>query len=791
MKYNINKIAVIGSGIMGSRIACLFASIQKEVLLFDMVSPNDLSKTDKKSRNTIVNTALQTAIKSSPSPVYSSTDIKNITTCNLEDDLSLLKNVDWIIEVIVENLDAKKSLYNKILSYRKEGSIITTNTSGIPIHLLIENQSEEFKSNFCGTHFFNPPRYLPLLEIIPTKDTNPALIDFLIDFGNRFLGKTTVLCKDTPAFIANRIGMFSLMNIFHLMEEFKFQIDEIDFLTGPIIGRPKSASFRTADIVGIDTLIKVANGIFDNCKNDEANNIFSLPSWLQKMQELHWLGDKTKQGFYKKVKSENNTEILTLNISNFEYQPKLKKLFPSLQTIKNIDSLTERLKKIHQLEDNAGMFYKKMNATIFSYISFRIPEISNNLYNIDNAIKAGFGWEIGAFELWDLLGVEVMCTWMKVNNINYAKWIDTMLSKGITQFYIIKDNQKFYYDIDAAMYMLIPNQQQCIILEQYNNKIVWQNAACKLMDIGDEVLGLKWDTKMNTIGGEVIEGINQSIQIAEKNFKGIVIANDGPNFSVGANIALILMMAVEQDYDELEMAIATFQNTMMRIKYSSIPIAVAPHGLCFGGGCELSLHADFLRFVPETYIGLVEVGIGLIPAGGGTKEFTIRASDDVQVDEPDTIPLKNWFLKIATGQVSTSAFDAQKIGILRKGIDKVVMNPTNRIFEAKQSILQIQNTGYIKPIPRKDIRVLGRGGLALLEVGANAMLESGFATKHEIKVANKLANVMCGGDISEPTLVSEQYLLNLEREAFLSLCGEKKTLERIESMLKTGKTIRN
>ncbi|MCX8481130.1 MAG: 3-hydroxyacyl-CoA dehydrogenase family protein, partial [Sediminibacterium sp.] len=558
-----------------------------------------------------------------------------------------------------------------------------------------------------------------------------------------------------------------------------------------VIGRPKSATFRTADVVGIDTLVKVAKGVADNCPDDEAKKMFAIPSWLDKMVANNWLGDKTKQGFYKKTTSENGTEILTLNLANLEYQPKLKKLFPTLQAIKNIDSLTERLKKIHLLEDNAGMFYKKMNATIFSYISFRIPEITNHIFNIDNAIKAGFGWEIGAFELWDLLGVGEMCTWMGVNKINYAHWIDTMLLKGFTQFYLIKDNKKYYYDIETETYQLIPNQQQCIIYEQYKNNIVWQNDSCKLIDIGDEVLGLKWNTKMNTIGGDVIAGINQSIQIAEKDFKGIVIANDGPNFSVGANIALILMMAVEQDYDELDLAIATFQNTMMRIKYSSIPIAVAPHGLCFGGGCELSLHADILRFVPETYIGLVEVGIGLIPAGGGTKEFTIRASDEVHVDEPDTIPLKNWFLKIATGQVSTSAFDAQKLGILRKGIDKVVMNPAYRIFEAKQSILQIQNTGYLKPIPRKDIRVLGRTGLGLLEIGANAMLQSGYATKHEIKVANKLANVMCGGDLSETTVVSEQYLLNLEREAFLSLCGEKKTLERIESMLKTGKTIRN
>lgn len=791
MKFKTNTIAVIGSGIMGSRIACLFSSIQKEVLLFDIVHPNNINDTDKKLRNTLVNTGLQTALKSNPKPLYDDADIKNITTCNLEDDLNKLKDVDWIIEVIVENIEAKKNLFNKIQAYRKPNSIITSNTSGIPIHLLIEGQTPDFKKHFCGTHFFNPPRYLPLLEIIPTPDTDPELIDFLMDFGSRFLGKNTVLCKDTPAFIANRIGVFSMMNTFHLMTEFQLGIDEIDFLTGPIIGRPKSASFRTADIVGIDTLIKVANGIYNHCKQDEANAIFKIPNWLQKMEDNAWLGDKTKQGFYKKIQSGKDKEILTLNLTNFEYEPKKKKLFPNLQDIRNIDSLHERLIKTNQLQDSVGLFYKKMNASLFSYISFRISEISDNIYSIDQAIQAGFGWEIGIFELWDLLNVSSFCKWMKENNVAYANWIETMIAKGCSCFYTIENNKKYYYDIHSESYQPIPNQQQVIIYEHYKNKIVWQNQACKLIDIGDEVLGLKWNTKMNTIGGDVLAGISHSIDIAEKNYKGIVIANDGLNFSVGANIALILMLASEQEYDELDIAITTFQNTMMRIKYSGIPIAVAPHGLCFGGGCEISLHADILRFAPETYIGLVEVGIGLIPAGGGTKECTIRANNDLQKDEPETIPLKNWFLKIATGQVSTSAFEAQKMGILRTGIDEVVMNPNHRIDAAKQAILQIQTNGYKKPIPRKDILVLGKTGLGLLQVGAHSMLMGGYASAHDIKVANKLAYIMCGGDLSEPTHVSEQYLLNLEKEAFLSLCGERKTLERIEAMLKTGKALRN
>jgi len=791
-KRIIKKVGVLGSGVMGSRIACHFAGIGLQVLLLDIVPKEAVESKKSSERNKIVNDALTAAIKSNPSPVYHKNVIKKITTGNFDDDMKKISDCDWVIEVVVERLDIKKQVYEKVEQFRKPGTLITSNTSGIPIHMLSEGRSDDFKKHFCGTHFFNPPRYLRLLEIIPTPDTDPAIIDFLMNYGDLYLGKTTVLCKDTPAFIANRIGVFGIMSLFKLVDKLDLTIDEVDALTGPIIGRPKSATFRTADVVGIDTLVKVAKGVADNCPNDEARDAFIIPAWLQKMVDNNWLGDKTGQGFFKKTKGSGvEKEILTLDLKSFEYKPRVKPKFATLETAKPIDDLYTRLKMLVAGNDKAGEFYRHFHYGLFSYISHRIPEISDELYRVDDAMMAGFGWEIGAFESWDVLDVERTAKAMRDAGYKIAGWIDEMLAAGNRSFYKIEGGKKLYYDQNSKTYKPLPGGDAFIVMSNYQDKQIWKNGSCKLYDLGDEVLGLQWFTKMGSIGGDVLAGIQTAIDKAEKNYKGLVIANEGPNFSAGANVGMIFMLAIDQEYDELDMAIRMFQNTMMRARYSSIPVITAAHGLTLGGACELSLHSDKCCPAAETYTGLVELGVGLIPGGGGTKEFTLRASDEMHEDEPETITLKNRFLSIATAKVATSAFEGFDIGIYRKGLDEVIMNQGRRIAEAKKSVIEIYDSGYSMPVQRKDVKVLGQSALGALYAGINGMWRANYATDHDVVVAKKLAYVMCGGDLSEPSFVSEQYLLDLEREAFLSLCGEKKTLERIQSVLKVGKPIRN
>ncbi len=790
MQRSIKNVVVLGSGVMGSRITCHFAGVGVKVLLLDRLTPGAEESTNKKERNKLVDDSLTSSVKSNPSPLYTSAAAKNISTGNFTDDIAKLSSADWIIEVVVERLDIKKLIYDEVEKYRKPGTLVSSNTSGIPIHLMAEGRSEDFQKHFCGTHFFNPPRYLRLLEVIPTPKTDAAVVDFFMHYGDVFLGKTTVLCKDTPAFIANRVGVFSMMSVVHIMEKLELSIDEIESLTGPIMGRPKSATFRTADVVGIDTLVKVAKGVADNCPNDEAKNIFSLPNWLEKMVEQNWLGDKTGQGFFKKVKTPTSKEILTLNLKTFEYEPRNKPKFASIAAAKAIESLPERIKVLYAGKDKGGEFIRQFHFALFSYISHRIPEISDELYRVDDALKAGFGWEIGAFETWDALGVSKVIEDMKAAGVAVAPWAETMANKGLS-FYQVKEGKRYYYDVATQEYKLIPGAASFIILSDHKEKTIWKNVACNLVDIGDGVAGFSWNTKMNSIGGEVLEGLNKSIAIAEEKCNGLVIANEGNLFSAGANVGMIFMLAIEQDYEELDMAIRTFQNTMMRVRYSSIPVGIAPHGLTLGGGCEMNLHADTIAAAAETYIGLVELGIGVIPGGGGTKEFVLRASDEMHVDEPDTITLKNRFLQIATAKVATSAHEAMEMGIFRKGQDSIVLNQSRRIAKAKEQVLDLFNAGYTQPQQRKDIKVLGKGALGALYAGINAMWRGGYATDHDMLVAKKLAYVMCGGDLSEQTLVNEQYLLDLEREAFLSLCGEKKTLERIQSVITSGRPIRN
>jgi 3-hydroxyacyl-CoA dehydrogenase len=791
-KRVIKKVAVLGSGVMGSRIALHFAGIGLQVLLLDIVPAEAKESQKKAERNKIVNDSLQAAIKSNPSPVYHKDVVKKVTTGNFYDNLNELANYDWIIEVVVERLDIKRSLFEKVEAVRKPGTLITSNTSGIPIHLLSEGRSADFKKHFSGTHFFNPPRYLRLLEIIPTPETDPEVTAFLMEYGDLYLGKTTVLAKDTPAFIANRIGVYGIMAIFQLVDKLGLTIDEVDALTGPLIGRPKSATFRTADVVGIDTLVKVAKGVGENCPADEQRSVFEIPAWLNKVVENNWLGDKTGQGFFSKRKSESGEkEIYSLDLKTLEYKPRQKSKFATVDAAKPVEDLKQRLRILTAGKDKAGEFYRHFHYGLFSYISHRIPEISDEIYRIDDAMMAGFGWEIGAFESWDVLGVGKVSEEMKKAGYAVAPWVDEMVAAGNKNFYKIENGKKLSYDIASKSYKPIPGTEAFLILSDQKDKIVWQNNSCHIYDIGDEVLGLQWNSKMNSIGGDVLAGINKAIELAEKNYKGLVIANEGPNFSAGANVGMIFMLAIEQEYDELDFAIRLFQNTMMRVRYSAIPVVVAPHGLALGGACEMSLHADKCCPAAETYTGLVELGVGLIPGGGGTKEFVLRANDEMHEDEPDTITLKNRFLTIATAKVATSAAEGFQIGVYRKGLDEIVMNQNRRVTEAKKSVLEFSASGYVQPVHRKDIRVPGRTALGSLYAGIHGMQQANYATAHDALVARKLAYVMCGGDLTEPSLVSEQYLLDLEREAFLSLCGEKKSLERIQSVLKTGKPVRN
>ena len=796
MKKNrhINKVAVIGSGIMGSRIACHFANIGVEVLLLDIVS-FDLTEEqlkDKKFRNSIVNDALKSTLKSKPSPIYSKDFVSRITTGNLDDDLQKISDADWIIEVVVERLDIKKQVFEKIENYRKEGTLISSNTSGIPIESMINGRSEDFQKHFCGTHFFNPPRYLKLLEIIPTSKTDSEITDFLMHYGDKFLGKDMVLCKDTPAFIANRIGVANIMSLFHLVKELDLTVEEVDSLSGPIIGRPKSATFRTCDLVGLDTLIHVANGVYENCPNDEMRAKFELPDFITKMSENKWLGDKSKQGFYKKSKDENSKRIIkALNLKTLEYAPKQRSKFATIAAAKQEDNLLKRLKILIKGKDKAGEFYRKSFYSCFAYVSHRIPEITDELYKIDRALCAGFGWEVGPFQMWDALDVGKTLSKMEEEGYKAADWVHDMVKSGTTSFYSTENGTLNYYNIPTKEKEKVAGMENFIVLDHIReNNTIWSNSGCNLTDIGDGIINLEWRTKMNSIGGEVLEGIQKSIEIAEKNYKGLVIANQGTNFSVGANIAMIFMMAIEQEYEEIDFAVRAFQNTTGRIRNSSIPVVVATHGMTLGGGCEIALHADHVQASAETYIGLVEMGVGVIPGGGGTKEMAKRASQAYFSGDIELPTLKERYLNIGMAKVATSAQEAIELDLLLKNRDKVTIGVNNLITDAKAAALNLANQGYTQAVPEK-IKALGKDGLGMFMVGAHSMHAAGYITEHEKLMSEKLAYAICGGDLSAPTLVSEQYLLDLEREAFLSLCGERKTLERIEHMLKKGKPLRN
>ncbi|OBX22004.1 3-hydroxyacyl-CoA dehydrogenase [Gelidibacter algens] len=795
-KRRIKKVAIIGSGIMGSGIACHFANIGVDVLLLDIV-PRELTDAekakgltleDKAVRNRIVNDSLTASLKSKPSPIYHPSFASRITTGNLEDDIAKVKDVDWIMEVVVERLDIKKQVFEKLEKYRTPGTLITSNTSGIPIHFMSEGRSEDFQKHFCGTHFFNPARYLKLFEIIPGPKTSQEVLDFLKIYGEKFLGKTSVIAKDTPAFIGNRIGIFGIQSLFHQVKEMDLTVEEVDKLTGPVIGRPKSATFRTVDVVGLDTLVHVANGIYENCPEDEAHELFKLPDFINTMMENKWLGSKTGQGFYKK----EGKDIRTLDLNTLEYRDRKSAKFATLELTKTVDKVVDRFPILISGKDKAGEFYRKNFAAMFAYVSNRIPEITDELYKIDDAMKAGFGWEHGPFQIWDAVGVEKGIELIKAEGLEPAAWVNEMLESGNKSFYTVKEGSTFFYDIPSKKQEKVPGQDAFIILDNIRkSKEVYKNSGVVVEDLGDGILNVEFQSKMNTIGGDVLSGLNKAIDIAEKDFAGLVVGNQAANFSVGANIGMIFMMAAEQEYDELNAAIKYFQDSMMRMRYSAIPTIAAPHGMALGGGCELSMHADKVVAAAETYMGLVEFGVGVIPGGGGSKEMALRAQDLFRKGDVELNTLQEYFLTIAMAKVSTSAYEAFDLGVLQKGKDIIVVNKDRQLAMAKAHAKLMADAGYTQPIKRTDIKVLGRQALGMFMVGTDAMEDSNYISAHDQKIANKLAYVMAGGDLSEPTLVSEQYLLDLEREAFLSLATERKTLERIQHMLKTGKPLRN
>lgn len=793
MKRIIKKAAVLGSGIMGSRIACHLANIGVEVLLLDILPseiPENQAK-DKQARNKLVNEALAAAIKSNPAPLYNKDQAKLISTGNFDDDLALIKDADWVIEVVVERLEIKKALFEKVEKHRKAGTLISSNTSGIPIHLMLQDRSEDFQKHFCGTHFFNPPRYLRLLEIIPTEKTDPEIVDFFMHYGDLFLGKETVLCKDTPAFIANRIGVFGMMSTMHAVDELGLTVNEVDKLTGPVIGHAKSATFRTSDVVGLDTLVNVSNNLYAALEKDESRDKFKLPPVVQKLSDEKWLGDKTGQGFYKKIKEEGRSKILELNLKTFEYEPKTKVKFDVMDQTKNIEDVKERLPLLVKDEGKAGEFYRKTFYDLFCYCSFRIPEIADELYRIDQAVAAGFAWEIGPFASWDALGVSETIAKMQATGFDPAPWVLEMLDAGHTSFYKFEKGKKHYYDIPSKSYKVIPGTEGMVFLDAFKeNNVVWEKQGATIYDIGDGVLNLEFHTKMNSVDADVIEGINTAITMAEKDFRGVVIGNEAQNFSAGANLAMLFMHAVDQEFDEIDLMIRTFQSTMTKARFSSVPVVAATSGLVLGGGCELSLHCDAIQAHAESYIGLVEVGVGLIPGGGGTKELTMRAADDFIPGDPELNTLQEFFMSIATAKVATSAEEARKMNIL-KDSDQITLNRSRLLTDAKEKVIALSEAGYTQPIPRNDVKVQGQAALAMFHAGIEGMKYGSYISEHDKKIGQKLAWIMAGGDLSAPTKVSEQYLLDLEREAFLSLCGEPKTLERIQSILFKGKPLRN
>ncbi|GAA5029154.1 3-hydroxyacyl-CoA dehydrogenase [Marivirga lumbricoides] len=816
----IKKIAVLGSGTMGTQIACHFANIGAEVLLLDRVPPefteedknNGLKEDSTSFRSKFAINNLKKAVKTQPSPLFTSDFASRIKPGNFEDDLDKIAACDWVLEAIIEKPEPKRKLYEEVEKYRKNGTLITSNTSGIAISKLSEGRSEDFQKHFCGTHFFNPPRYLQLLEIIPGTKTSEDVIQFLQSFAEIHLGKTAITCKDTPAFIGNRIGVYAIMLTIQLMQKMNLSIEQVDELTGKAVGRPKTATFRTADLVGLDVLADVSHGLYENLKNDEERAVFKLPDFMRKMLENGWIGDKVNQGFYKKEKEGGDTKLYTLDPAKMEYRPKENPSYLIVEEQKKQESLEDQfksmeagkveetnfLKKIYLKvtgsdNDKAVMFFKEFYYRLFAYCSNRVPEITEEIYKIDEAIKAGFGWEAGPFEIWDSLGLEETTKKMNMAGYKPAGWVAEMIQKGHSSFYSHHNGRKNYYHLQTEEKLPVPLARRLIILENFReDNTIWQNAGCNVIDVGDGVLVVEFTSRMNTINMEVMEGINKAIDLAENDprFKAVVIGNDTDDFSLGADLGMIGKNAVVRNKSTIEDALHEFQDLMLRIRYSYIPVIAAPKGKTLGGGCELCLYTDRVQAAAETYMGLVEIGVGLIPAGGGTTEMVRRASAEMVDEAPDSPHLQSYLMNISTAKVSTSAEEAFQVKYLRRGVDRVSMNKKRVLTDAKHLALELAEN-YRPPVKTKSINALGKNALSFYLSGIANMHTGNYMTDYDREIVEKLAYTMCGGSLSGKNTVEEEYMMRLERESFLELVTNMKTIERMGSMLLKGKPKRN
>jgi 3-hydroxyacyl-CoA dehydrogenase len=806
MLKRIDRVAVLGAGTMGSRIAAHFANAGIPSYLFDIVPPD----ADGPARNKIAQSGLDAAKKSKPAAFFHPDLAKLVTIGNFEDDLGKLADCDWIIEAVVENLELKRALLERVEAVRKPGTLITTNTSGLPVAQISEGFSEDFRRHWFGTHFFNPPRYMRLLELIPTKDTDPKAMEAVAHLCDVQLGKGIVHAKDTPNFIGNRIGTFSVMNVMRVMQEMDLSIEEIDALTGAAVGWPKSATFRTIDLVGLDILGHVVGNMKQNVTDERSD--LEIPAFYKKMLEHKWLGDKTKGGFYKKQRTAEGEERMALDWKTLEYHPRSKPKFPALEMAKNVETTPERLRMLLGLDgsgpqkgDKAGQFLWTTLTELWTYAANRIPEISDSIVEIDAAMRMGFNWEMGPFELWDAAGVEQTVARMKAEGKPVAANVEKLLAAGRKSWYIDQPQARSgraYFDLASGEYKDVPaaNGVWSVTIAKKQHNVVKKNAGASLVDLGNGVGCIEFHSKMNSLGGDIIQMVTSTLKPggAGEAFDAFVITNDAQNFSVGANIMMLLMSVQEQEWDEVDMMIRQFQNMTQAIKFSQKPVVVAPFGMTLGGGCEVVLHSPARQPHAELYCGLVEVGVGLLPGGGGCKEMTLRAVDAAQLIRPDgrgesvemMEAMKKAFETIAMAKVSTSAVEAKGLGFLHRD-DMIIMNRERILADAKAKALEMVREGYKPRVMRTDVPAPGESILATLKLGVHIMRQGEFITDHEVKIGNKVAEVLCGGAVSPGTPVSEQYLLDLEREGFKSLCGEKKTQERIQFTLKTGKPLRN
>jgi 3-hydroxyacyl-CoA dehydrogenase len=799
----IGKAAVLGAGTMGAGIAAHLANAGIPTLLLD-IAPRELTPEEEAKgatlesravRNRVVNSLFEAAKKLKPAPFMLGDNAALISVGNFEDDLPRIKDCDLVIEAVVENLEIKHKLFAEVEKHRKPGAVIASNTSGIPISSIAEPFSDDFKAHFLGIHFFNPPRYMKLVEAIPTSWTKPEISCAIFGFLDERLGKGVVAAKDRPNFIANRIGVFSMMATIHEMIRMNFTPTEVDQITGKAIGHASSATFRTSDLVGLDVTAHVVNNLYPAIPEDEDREVFVLPDLIKTLLEKKLLGDKTKGGFFKKsTGTDGKREILELDLSTFEYKPQAKTKFLSLDAAKQIEDLSARLKTLVWGKDKVGEFLWNTSSRISRYAANRVPEIADTIVEIDDAIKWGFGWEIGVFEAWDAIGVQESVERMKAENQAVPANVEAMLETGAKTFYKEENGHRYFFDFATNAYKPIPAKQGVIILKSLKDqgRIIRKNSAATLIDLGDGVACLEFHSKMNAIGSDTMQMMKFAVEEVESNCTGLVIGNQGGNFSAGANLMLLMLAAQEEEWDDINLIIHTFQQANMRLRYSPKPVVVAPFGLTLGGGCEISLHGDRVRAAAETYMGLVEVGVGLIPGGGGTKEMALRAMDMAKkTPDADAFAfIRKTFELLGMGKVAASAQEARAWGFLRAE-DSISMNKDRQIADAKEIVIALSKEGYVQPQPRADVLALGEAGLATLKLGLHMMKRGGYISDHDALIGTKLAKILCGGDLNHQTYVSEQHLLDLEREAFLSLCGERKTQERIAYMLKTGKPLRN